>query len=237
MIWEHPQLQISIPQILQMLQILRLDIAADHFRIGAEQLLRHRTVVDNGLGREREGQAAAPSSQGPISDLIAQSAALANLNRAVEQRDFGANLAREIARADLLDAGALGRVHAARLEFAYDLRAWRPGVDYRDVYSAHRAPSPRRVLMFMAEKAITGIEIVNVDLNSGEHRSADARAVFAGERDVHREILAELLPGPEGFQPQARHRAVGRGQEQLAQPPGARGKGRNSRNFTGHEFG
>ena len=44
------------------------------------------------------------------------------------------------------------------------------------LYSAHRAPSPRRVLMFMAEKAITGIEIVNVDLNQGEHRSADYRA-------------------------------------------------------------
>ena len=41
------------------------------------------------------------------------------------------------------------------------------------LFSAHRAPSPRRVLMFMAEKAITGIEIVNMDLNSGEHRQAD----------------------------------------------------------------
>jgi tight adherence protein B len=38
---------------------------------------------------------------GSLSDLIAQSVALANLNRVVEQRDFGANLAREIARADL----------------------------------------------------------------------------------------------------------------------------------------
>ncbi len=41
------------------------------------------------------------------------------------------------------------------------------------LFSAHRAPSPRRVLMFMAEKAITGIEIVNMDLNGGEHRQAD----------------------------------------------------------------
>ena len=47
-----------------------------------------------------EGKAAA-TGQGPISDLIAQSAALANLNKVVEQRDFGANLARDIARADL----------------------------------------------------------------------------------------------------------------------------------------
>jgi tight adherence protein B len=49
----------------------------------------------------REVQKAAPTGQGPISDLIAQSAALANLNKVVEQRDFGANLARELARADL----------------------------------------------------------------------------------------------------------------------------------------
>jgi tight adherence protein B len=38
---------------------------------------------------------------GPISDLLASSAAIANLNRAVEGRDFGANLARDLARADL----------------------------------------------------------------------------------------------------------------------------------------
>ena len=36
-----------------------------------------------------------------ISDLLAQSVALAQLNKVVEQRDFGANLARDIARADL----------------------------------------------------------------------------------------------------------------------------------------
>jgi len=38
---------------------------------------------------------------GGIAELIAQSQTLGQLNRAVEQRDFGANLAREIARADL----------------------------------------------------------------------------------------------------------------------------------------
>ena len=36
-----------------------------------------------------------------IGDVLAQSVALARLNRIVEQRDFGANLARDIARADL----------------------------------------------------------------------------------------------------------------------------------------
>jgi tight adherence protein B len=41
------------------------------------------------------------TGQGPISDLIAQSQALANLNKVVEGRDFGANIARDLARADL----------------------------------------------------------------------------------------------------------------------------------------
>jgi tight adherence protein B len=36
-----------------------------------------------------------------LSDILSQSVALARLNRVVEQRDFGANLARDIARADL----------------------------------------------------------------------------------------------------------------------------------------
>ena len=51
-------------------------------------------------GRGDVGKATS-QSQGPISDLIAQSQALANLNKVVEGRDFGANLARELARADL----------------------------------------------------------------------------------------------------------------------------------------
>src|SRR6476469_10893839 len=44
--------------------------------------------------------AKASGGQG-VADLISQSQALASLNRVVEQRDFGANLARDIARADL----------------------------------------------------------------------------------------------------------------------------------------
>jgi tight adherence protein B len=43
----------------------------------------------------------ASTGQGGLADLLAQSAALANLNKVVEQRDFGANLSRELARADL----------------------------------------------------------------------------------------------------------------------------------------
>ena len=48
----------------------------------------------------REDKPAAAGSGG-LADLLAQSQALGQLNRVVEQRDFGANLAREIARADL----------------------------------------------------------------------------------------------------------------------------------------
>jgi len=50
--------------------------------------------------KPEQKKAAAPG-QGGMSDLIAQSEALNNLNRLVERRDFGANLARDIARADL----------------------------------------------------------------------------------------------------------------------------------------
>ncbi len=51
-------------------------------------------------GRQEKAKPA-KSGQGPISDLIAGSAAFAQLNKAVEQRDFGANMARELAQADL----------------------------------------------------------------------------------------------------------------------------------------
>ena len=39
------------------------------------------------------------------------------------------------------------------------------------LYVAPRAPNPRRVTMFIAEKGIGGIERIDVDLNAGEHRS------------------------------------------------------------------
>ncbi len=44
------------------------------------------------------------------------------------------------------------------------------------LYIAPRAPNPRRVTMFIAEKGITGIEQIAVDLNAGEHRSEAFRA-------------------------------------------------------------
>jgi glutathione S-transferase len=39
------------------------------------------------------------------------------------------------------------------------------------LYVSERAPNPRRVQMFIAEKGITGIEQVMVDINAHEHRA------------------------------------------------------------------
>jgi glutathione S-transferase len=39
------------------------------------------------------------------------------------------------------------------------------------LYTSARAPNPRRVLMFIAEKNIAGIDLVQVDLGQGQHRS------------------------------------------------------------------
>jgi len=50
-------------------------------------------------GKDETKQAEAGSAS--LGDLISQSAALSQLNKAVEGRDFGANLSRELARADL----------------------------------------------------------------------------------------------------------------------------------------
>jgi tight adherence protein B len=60
------------------------------------------SAVSARLERYASGKEKAPAaSQGGLQDMLASSAALSQLNRVVEQRDFGANLARDIARADL----------------------------------------------------------------------------------------------------------------------------------------
>jgi glutathione S-transferase len=43
------------------------------------------------------------------------------------------------------------------------------------LFTSHRAPNPRRVLMFLAEKGISGIEMVEVNLGKDEHQSAAFR--------------------------------------------------------------
>lgn len=40
-------------------------------------------------------------------------------------------------------------------------------------YTSTRAPNPRRVAMFMAEKGLTDIEHVQIDLGTAQHRSAE----------------------------------------------------------------
>jgi tight adherence protein B len=59
--------------------------------------------ISTRLERYASGAKEKPAStgQGGVADLLAQSQALAQLNKVVEQRDFGANLSRELARADL----------------------------------------------------------------------------------------------------------------------------------------
>lgn len=46
------------------------------------------------------------------------------------------------------------------------------------LYTSHRAPNPRRVRWVMAEKGVENVEIVEVDLLAGEHRTPDYRAKF-----------------------------------------------------------
>ena len=50
------------------------------------------------------------------------------------------------------------------------------------LYMSAYAPNPRRVAMFMAEKGITGIETVMVDLVAAEHKSEHFRALNPMQR-------------------------------------------------------
>lgn len=44
------------------------------------------------------------------------------------------------------------------------------------LYTSHRAPNPRRVRWVMAEKGIEDVELVEVDIMAGEHRTPGYRA-------------------------------------------------------------
>ncbi|HYC75185.1 glutathione S-transferase [Brevundimonas sp.] len=44
------------------------------------------------------------------------------------------------------------------------------------LYTSHRAPNPRRVRWVMAEKGIEDVELVEVDILAGEHKTAEYRA-------------------------------------------------------------
>ena len=41
------------------------------------------------------------------------------------------------------------------------------------LYVSPRAPNPRRVLMFLVEKNINGLDLVNVDLNAQELKTPE----------------------------------------------------------------
>ena len=44
------------------------------------------------------------------------------------------------------------------------------------LYTSHRAPNPRRVRWVMAEKGIEDVELVEIDILTGEHKTADYRS-------------------------------------------------------------
>lgn len=44
------------------------------------------------------------------------------------------------------------------------------------LYVSPKAPNPRRVLMFLVEKQVQGLNLINVDLNAQEHKSEAFRA-------------------------------------------------------------
>ena len=50
------------------------------------------------------------------------------------------------------------------------------------LYNNEMANSPRKVRMFMAEKNISDIEIINIDLMSGEHKTPKYRAIAPNSR-------------------------------------------------------
>jgi glutathione S-transferase len=91
------------------------------------------------------------------------------------------------------------------------------------LYTSHRAPNPRRVRWVMAEKGIDDVELVDVDILTGEHKKAEYRAkvgvphVPALELDDGETIsesvaigryLEALYPEPNLFGRDAREQAV-----------------------------
>jgi glutathione S-transferase len=91
------------------------------------------------------------------------------------------------------------------------------------LYDGHRAPNPRRVRWVMAEKGIEDVEIVPVDILTGEHKTAEYRTrvgvphVPALELDDGTTIsesvaicryLEALYPEPNLFGRDAREQAV-----------------------------
>ncbi|WP_036168113.1 glutathione S-transferase family protein [Massilia sp. 9096] len=91
------------------------------------------------------------------------------------------------------------------------------------LYTRQRAPNPRRVLMFIAEKGIAGIEMVEVDLSRGEHRAPG----FVGLNPMAQVPLLELDDGRQ----LAESRAICTYLEGLQPQPNLMGEGFEERAF------
>lgn len=91
------------------------------------------------------------------------------------------------------------------------------------LYTSHRAPNPRRVRWVMAEKGIEDVEVVEVDILAGEHKTADYRArvgaphlpaltlddgTTISESIAIGRYLESLYPAPNLFGHDAREQAV-----------------------------
>ncbi len=91
------------------------------------------------------------------------------------------------------------------------------------LYTSHRAPNPRRVRWVMAEKGIEDVQLVELDIMSGEHKTADYRArvgvphvpalelddgVTISESVAICRYLEALYPEPNLFGHDAREQAV-----------------------------
>jgi len=91
------------------------------------------------------------------------------------------------------------------------------------LFTSARAPNPRRVRMFIAEKGIDGIELVQVDLGRGEHR-ADA---FLARNPLGQVPVLELDDGRQ----LAETRAICTYLEGLQPQPNLMGEGFDERAF------
>jgi len=91
------------------------------------------------------------------------------------------------------------------------------------LYTSHRAPNPRRVRWVMAEKGIEDVDLVEIDIMVGEHRTADYRnrvgvphvpalelddGVTISESVAIGRYLEALYPEPNLFGVDAREQAV-----------------------------
>ena len=91
------------------------------------------------------------------------------------------------------------------------------------LYTSHRAPNPRRVRWVMAEKSVTDVEIVEVDIMAGDHKTPEYRAkvgvphvpalelddgVTISESVAIGRYLEALYPEPNLFGHDAREQAI-----------------------------